>query len=188
MTRTTYSGLSLGTHEFQVLATDAAGNREEAPAVYTWTIVDAGDTVPPETVIETAPLSLSQSTSATFTFSATEAGSTFECSIDLKAFTACTSPKSYNGLAGGDHFFYVRARDGSGNGDPSPAVYEWTVEDVTPPDTRIEVGPADPSSTGTARFEVAGSDNTLVLEGEVQRLEFECRLDSNSEGGWSECG
>ena len=47
-------------------------------------------------------------------------------------FGACTSPQPYSGLAAGSHTFQVRATDGAGNVDPSPASFTWTV-DLTHP-------------------------------------------------------
>src|SRR5204862_6038055 len=68
-----YSGLADGSHSFQVRATDPAGNTDPTPASYTWTV----DTTPPDTTITAAPPARSTSSSASFSFTATEAGSTF---------------------------------------------------------------------------------------------------------------
>ncbi|MCI0563879.1 MAG: hypothetical protein MN733_35850, partial [Nitrososphaera sp.] len=101
------------------------------------------DTIPPETTIDSGPGNPTASQSAEFTFSADENGSTFECSLDGAAFTACTSPTSYSDLAVGDHTFAVRATDPSGNTDESPDTFEWTIKAVTvditsvTPDTTI---------------------------------------------------
>jgi len=82
---------------------------------------------PPDTRIDSGPQGTVTDTTAAFTFSSTEAGSRFECSLDAAPFGACASPKSYSGLAVGSHTFRVRAIDGSGNVDPSPASRTWTV-------------------------------------------------------------
>src|SRR5256885_10471843 len=77
---------------------------------------------------------------ASFGFTATEAGSSFACQLDGGAFAPCVSPRSYSGLADGNHSFQVRATDPAGNTDPTPASYAWTV-DTTPPDTTITAAP-----------------------------------------------
>jgi CSLREA domain-containing protein len=86
-----------------------------------------GDTEPPQTVIDTGPTGSTTATSATFTFSSSEPGSTFACSLDGAAFTPCTSPVTRTGLALGAHEFRVAATDAAGNADPTPAVHTWTV-------------------------------------------------------------
>jgi plastocyanin len=84
-------------------------------------------TAPPPPTITDSPPNPTTSTSASFSFTDTEPGVFFECRIDGGAFSACTSPKSYSGLAVGSHTFDVRALDAVGN--PSTAAsYTWTVE------------------------------------------------------------
>ena len=79
------------------------------------------------------PPANTNSTSATFNFSADEQGSTFECSLDGAAFSSCASPKPYTGLSVGLHEFRVQAKDPAGNVDGTPASYSWRVE-APPPD------------------------------------------------------
>jgi hypothetical protein len=55
-----------------------------------------------------------------FTFTATEPGSTFTCSLDGGPFRSCTSPARHR-LTRGKHVFKVRARDAAGLVDPTPA-------------------------------------------------------------------
>jgi uncharacterized delta-60 repeat protein len=90
------------------------------------------DITPPDTTITANPVNPSNSTSASFSFTSTEAGSTFECSLDGGAFAACFSPTLYSSLSETGHTFAVRSIDGSGNSDPTPAFFSWTV-DITPP-------------------------------------------------------
>jgi hypothetical protein len=108
---------------------DAAGNADQSPAIWTWTITSTpNDTTPPETTLGETPPATTQTRSATFTFSANETGSTFECKLDAADFTSCTSPTTLLGLSIGQHTMQVRATDVAGNVDQSPATYNWTVE------------------------------------------------------------
>src|SRR5207249_782746 len=85
-------------------ALDAA--RNAATASITVTV----DNTPPDTLLTSTPPGVAPD-SATFEFAASEAGSSFECSLDGGVFAACTSPRSYSGLAPGTHGFSVRAID-----------------------------------------------------------------------------
>src|SRR6202008_3387523 len=91
------------------------------------------DTTPPDTAITNTPASSTTSTSASFAFSSTESGSTFQCKLDSGAYAACTSPKAYSGLATGSHTFSVRATDAAGNTDASPATWTWTISSAAAP-------------------------------------------------------
>lgn len=84
------------------------------------------DDTPPETTIVSAPLANSAIGDAIFTFEANEEA-TFECRLDGGAFMPCASPKSYIGLAEGEHVFEVRATDLAGNVDPTPAIWVWNI-------------------------------------------------------------
>ncbi|GAB4216022.1 MAG: hypothetical protein OHK0022_56640 [Roseiflexaceae bacterium] len=174
-----YSGLSTGSHTFQVRAVDPAGNADPAPASYTWTIdpvtVDPAD---PTTTITSQPAAVTTSATATFSFTgsddATPVGSlTFECSLDGAAFTPCTSPQTYTNLAPGSHLFQVRARDGDGRVDATPASATWTI-DQTAPDTTITTKPTGISASTSALFGFTGSDNVSP----AGALTFECSLDN----------
>ncbi|OGW44344.1 MAG: hypothetical protein A2132_03750 [Nitrospirae bacterium RBG_16_43_11] len=106
---------------------DAAGN-VSASASGTITL----DTVPPDTAITSHPDNPTNSASASFSFTATETGSIFQCQMDNEGFAACTSPKSYTGLTDGSHTFYVKATDSSGNTDPIPASFTCTNDTTAP--------------------------------------------------------
>jgi hypothetical protein len=109
------------------------------------------DITPPETTISSGPSGTVNTDSANFAFSSSEAGSSFQCSLDSSdpaSFTACSSPKPYTGLeANRSHTFRVRAIDATGNVDPTPAERTWSI-DTTPP-TVMSVSPAD-KATGVA--------------------------------------
>jgi hypothetical protein len=173
-----YSALGTGSHTFNVRATDAAGNVDASPASQTWTIDPPADNTPPDTSISAGPSGSTTSTSASFTFAASESGSVFECKLDAGAWASCTSPKAYNGLSTGSHTFSVRATDVAGNTDASPATRTWTIDapaDNTPPDTSITAGPSGSTASTSASFTLAASESGSV---------FECKLDA---GAWASC-
>ncbi|AEI68972.1 adventurous gliding motility protein AgmC [Corallococcus macrosporus] len=159
----TYTGLSEGTHTFEVRAVDAAGNIDPTPATYSWTV----DTTPPDTTIVSGPPATSTSASATFDFSSNESPVTYECSLDGAPFVACTDPQTFPALPDGDHTLAVRAVDAAGNADPSPATYAWTV-DATAPDTTIVSGPAAVTNATTATFDFSSNESPVT---------YECSLD-----------
>lgn len=86
-----------------------------------------GDTTPPETTITSGPPATSTSTSASFSFTSSEANSTFQCSLDGAARAACTSPQTYSGLSIASHSFSVWATDATGNTDGTAATQTWSV-------------------------------------------------------------
>ena len=90
----------------------------------------------PQTTISGKPVPGSLDRTATFTFTASLAGSTFECKLDSGAWAACTSPRSLTALATGAHKFQVRAVKGTAK-DSSPASYSWTIAKEYPVDWTI---------------------------------------------------
>jgi hypothetical protein len=147
-----YSSLATGDHQFSVRASDAAGNTDTSPATRSWTVSSPppppaetvpppeettppppADTTAPETTIAEGPSGSTTATTASFTFSSSESGSAFACKLDGGSWTPCDSPQAYSGLAVGDHDFSVRASDGAGNTDTTPAARSWTVTATTPP-------------------------------------------------------
>jgi PKD repeat protein len=105
-------------------ASNAGGSNTFTRANYI--VVAGADTTPPDTFIDSGPSGTTTSTSATFTFSASEP-STFACDLDGGGFAPCSSPKSYSGLSATNHTFQVRATDTATNPDPTPATRTWTV-------------------------------------------------------------
>jgi RNA polymerase sigma factor (sigma-70 family) len=117
-------GLAVGSHTFSVRATDKVGNVGQ-PASASWTYTPP-DTTPPKVTITSGPSGKTTDASASFSFSADEAGSSFQCSLDGGAFNACDSPAFYGGLAPGSHSFSVRATDKAGN-TSQPVTRSWTI-------------------------------------------------------------
>jgi hypothetical protein len=97
-------------------------------ATVTITVLASGrriDETPPNTKIKEAPPQTTSSGAARFRFASTERSSRFECALDKRRWTRCTSPKRYFGLKRGRHTFRVRAIDRAGNFDLSPAKRSW---------------------------------------------------------------
>src|SRR5207237_4493999 len=92
-----------------VTRTAPVGNTRNANS--TWTI----DTTAPTVTITAQPANPTNQTSASFSFSSSKTGSTFQCKLDGGTSTTCTSPASYTGLAAGSHTFTVTATDPAGN-------------------------------------------------------------------------
>jgi CSLREA domain-containing protein len=179
-----YVLLAEGLHTFEVRTVDRAGNAG-APASYSWTIDFTG----PETTIGDRPADPTSSSSASLSFAGSDnldnAGQlAFQCRLDpaLESdYGDCSSPAEYADLAAGRHTFEVRATDRAGNvGDA--ASYSWTI-DQTAPDSAIGVRPPDPSSSSSATFELAGTDNHDA----PSDLRFACRLNSSLESDWADC-
>jgi hypothetical protein len=63
----------------------------------------------------------------TFKFISSEAGSTFLCKLDKKAFAKCRSPKTYKNLKPGKHTFQVKARGPQGLVGPPSAIKRFTI-------------------------------------------------------------
>jgi len=86
------------------------------------------DATPPQTTISKGPKRRTRSRKAPFVFGSSEAGSTFACKLDRKAFSPCASPLKLKRLKRGKHTFTVVATDAAGNADATPATYGWTVK------------------------------------------------------------
>jgi hypothetical protein len=163
------SSLSESAHLFEVRATDALGNVEASPAQRSFTV----DTSAPDTQIDSGPSGITGPAPAV-SFSSDEPGAAFECRLDAGGWAACESPLHLTGLAAGQHTIEVRAKDGAGLTDETPASRQFTV-DISPPQLTITVPRVKRS---TATFQLAAED----AESGITRLE--CRLDG---GAWRHC-
>jgi hypothetical protein len=114
--------------------------------------VPPADTTPPDTQITSGPSGTTSSTSASFAFSS-EQGASFECKLDTATWAACTAPRSYSSLAEATHTFSVRAKDGAGNVDATPATRAWTI------DVPAETQPPPPSGSADLYLSTSGSDS-----------------------------
>ena len=138
-----YSGLADATRSLLIQAVDPAGNVDPTAQPIVWTV----DSTPPDTTLAN-PGNLVAQDVAVFSFTSTEAGSTFQCAFGSAPFSACTSPEAVDVPGSGAHSFKVRAIDGAGNVDPTPAVYRWT-SDLTPPKRpKVTIFPDPVASAG----------------------------------------
>ncbi len=168
---------------FRATATSGAGASTcSAPLAY---VEDSGA---PESSMTAQPAALVNNAAAKFEFSGEDPGGSgvaaFECRLDSEAvgaWTICTSPQEYAGLADGVHTFEVRAVDQAGNADQSPATVNWTV-DTAAPSTTIDSSPPALANTATAKFEFTGED-----PGGSGVAGFQCRLDSSEAAAWGTC-
>lgn len=165
-----------GFHLFEVRATDSVGNISGSQS-YSWNVDQTG----PSSLITSSPASTTNSTSATLSFSGVDTGgatlASFECSLDGSAFAACSSPRTYSGLATGLHSFQVRATDSVGNTGVAVST-SWSI-DLTTPMASISSQPPSLSGSTTAQFAFSANPPPA---GSI--VGYQCRLDG---GSWGAC-
>lgn len=171
--------LPIGTHVVTLTVTDD----KDASDTDTVTVT-VEDTTPPDTIITAAPPPRTGNVTPSFSFAGTDFATvaealTFQCSLDDGAWTVCTSPTSYSGLADGPHRFAVRAADGTGLVDPTPAIHDWA-QDSTPPETTIIGKPPASTREASASFTFTGED----AQAPASALTFDCSLDGVA---WGAC-
>lgn len=154
-----------GIHTFEVLARDSVSNPGAAGSR------SFGVAAPTPVVQIAGPPSLSNSPTATFSFSASPAAVTFTCNRDALGAAACDSQTTFgtplSPLAEGAHTLVVRGTDALGNVG-GPTTHNWTI-DLTPPGTTVTAAPAAKVNITTAVFEMTSNDPTAT---------FECSLDN----------
>jgi hypothetical protein len=108
-----YSGLAQGAHTFAVQAVDATGNVSSATS-WSWTI---DSIAPPAPVLDQKPSDPTAASSVTFSWSGSQAGVTFQCSLENGPWTPCATPYTYTigTVNNQQHQFGVRALDTAGN-------------------------------------------------------------------------
>ncbi|TMC48514.1 MAG: hypothetical protein E6J20_18800 [Chloroflexi bacterium] len=111
---------------------------------------------PAPSLSESPNTSPTNSTSITFTFSDTQSGVTFQCSLDNAAFSACTSPKAYSALAQGSHGFQVQAV--AGGKASSSTSYSWVVDTTPPTMSSIATADANPTKASSLHWTVTFSE------------------------------
>ncbi|MCO5315807.1 MAG: hypothetical protein M9938_06570 [Solirubrobacterales bacterium] len=175
-----YTGLTDGSHTFEVRATDLGGNVEAIPDHRTWTV----DATAPTVTIDSGPTGVVATQDATIAFTVDDNTATVECRLDsndVNDWAACASPKELTGLTDGDHTLEVRATDPVGNVSPV-ASRTWTV-DTTPPTTTIDSTPTPDINDG----KVHSIRATFEFSANEPGSSFECRIDSNAPEDWTPC-
>ena len=115
-------GGSRATHRGSVRATDLAGQRRRGIRGHVDLPRRPGDDADGD------PAGPSPSgPNATFEFTGSVSGTTFECQLDLGPWAACASPLVLTGLADGEHSLAVRGT-ADGFTDATPAEHTWTVD------------------------------------------------------------
>jgi hypothetical protein len=133
------------------------------PKDHSW-YFSTGDSItpPPETTINSGPSGPVTSNSASFAFSSSESGSTFQCrlvdSTSDSDWSACSSPKAYTGLSAGSHTFHVKAIGPAGNPDTTPASRTWTVDKTAPTGTVSINNGADRTKTQSVTLTLSATD------------------------------
>ncbi len=82
------------------------------------------DATAPETEITSGPKAKTKKAKATFAFTSSDPGASFECALDGKPFGPCSSPTTVR-VKKGKHELEVRAVDQAGNADASPDRQSW---------------------------------------------------------------
>lgn len=116
------------THDFRGKAAETTvmswlGGSQAAPPNLAFSSDPNGDL---DTFIDVGPVGPNIPSSGRLFFHSPRSGVTFECRLDVPAWSSCTSPYSFTGLSTGLHNFQVRAVDGASR-DSSPAQRTFTV-------------------------------------------------------------
>lgn len=143
------SNLSEGDHTVAIRAEDRWGHVGD-PITRSFNV----DLTAPDSSITGGPAQGSTVATSTVTmeFGGT-AGDTakLECRLDEASFARCESPLVLRGLSDGTHTFEVRAIDGAGNRDETPASRSFAI-DTTPPNTSLVSGPGKRARKGVLKF------------------------------------
>jgi hypothetical protein len=168
-----YGSLSEGSHEFNVTATDTAGNTSIAMATYRWT---TDYTAPIATITSTNPSSgVFNQTEIALNFSLNENASAL-CALDGNTAIDCASGSvSYLGLSEGNHSIAITATDIAGN-TANPVTYNFTVDTTQP---TVQISAVNPDATLTNQTGITFS--FLSLDNSAG---FQCQLDS---GAYATC-
>ncbi|MFP3578294.1 chitobiase/beta-hexosaminidase C-terminal domain-containing protein [Arthrobacter sp. SIMBA_036] len=118
-----------GQHVIRVRATDMAGNVSTVASVTV-----TADLTPPAVSIDSPAEGATVGATPSFAFSSTSTDvAGYRCKLGSNAFTACTSPKSYDNVPNGPATFTVEAADTAGNTSTATRNVTVAVQDTVPP-------------------------------------------------------
>ena len=130
--------------------------------------------------ITTKPGNPTNTIQPSFSFSSSQAGVSFQCSLTTTgapdAYAACASPANFGPLTDGTYTFKVTATDATGTTTSAPAAYTFTVDTVVPTVT-IASGPVSPSTGTTPTFTFNAS----------KIVSFQCALTTSVPPTYSPC-
>lgn len=113
-----------------------------------------------DTIISSAPRVVGKTANPVVTFTASR-DATFQCSLDGAPWTTCRSPYNVKTTREGAHELVVRAIDGGGVADATPAKASWIL-DLTPPDTRLTKKPPKRPKRAKVLMRFKGVDATGI--------------------------
>jgi hypothetical protein len=117
----------------------------------------------PSVTITSKPTAWSNVAGPTFKWSKSGTISSTTCQIDGGSFTACTTSKTYSGLAAGSHTFAVKV---SGSGGSTTKTYTWQIDLTDPTDPTAIAGGSLSWRNTTASLVPSGStDGESGLKG-----------------------
>lgn len=193
-TMVNYIGLEDGAYTFKVRARNSGGHVDPTPAERTFTVDSDGgggdDTTPPDTQIVDGPDGTVNTSDVYFGWTGTDDTDqpedlVFSWRLDGGSWSTYNGDTSttLTGLADGEHRFEVKARDTSGNEDPTPASRTFEVDttgggDTTSPETVITSGPSGTIDYNDVTFTFTGSDDTDP----TSALVYSHKMDN---GAWS---
>ena len=151
---------------FYARATDSGSNVSACSSTLSTpsgSVTYVEDSTVPDVTVDGGPTGLTNETTPTFTFSATDGVGpvTFECSIDTgtPSFGACSGPGNSDtpgtALTDGPYIFRVKATDAASNSDIATQSFQV---DGTPPSVAIDSGPTGTISDTTPTFTFSGTD------------------------------
>lgn len=156
-----------GPHEVHIRATDAAGNTTTATKAF------VEDHTPPVVRISARPRPFTNDTTATFSWTLSDALSgvrSWSCQLDGHAISGCTDTGiTLVNVPEGGHTLMLQVKDKAGNGNPNNVYLDWDVDTTAP---EIDVTTA-PTATTLERAATIG----FTVAPDWSSSTAECQLD-----------